>query len=84
MTQGTDGQHYYYAGEFAILKPLSSYLQALSAQNSEIELVKKHIGKRTFLFIRSPLRLSQEYMSMVRALSAYALEEQNNPSYVYR
>lgn len=84
VTQGSDGQHYYYAGEFATLKPLTSYSQALSAQNPEIELVKKHIGKRTFLFIRSPLRLSQEEMSMVRALSAYALEEQSNPSYVYR
>ncbi|EOD5329899.1 CS1-pili formation C-terminal domain-containing protein [Vibrio parahaemolyticus] len=81
---GDDGQHYYYAGEFATLEQLASYSQALSEQNSDIELVKKHIGERTFLFIRSPQRLTREGMSLVRALSAYALEEQSNPSYVYR
>ncbi len=84
VTRGEDGQHYYYAGEFAALEQLASYSQALSEQNPDIELVKKHIGKRTFLFIRSPQRLTQEGVGLVRALSAYALEEQSNPSYVYR
>ncbi|EJE8675978.1 CS1-pili formation C-terminal domain-containing protein [Vibrio parahaemolyticus] len=84
MAQGADGQHYYYAGEFAVLEPVTSYWKMLSEQNPDVELLKKHIGKRTFLFIRSPLRLTQKEIGMVRALSAYALEEQNNPSYVYR
>ncbi|QKS98655.1 CS1-pili formation C-terminal domain-containing protein (plasmid) [Vibrio alginolyticus] len=84
VTQGEDGQHYYYAGEFAALDQLASYSQALSEQHPDIELVKKHIGKRTFLFIRSPQRLTQEGVNIVRAFSAYALEEQSNPSYVYR
>ncbi len=84
VTQGEDGQHYYYAGEFAALEQLASYSQALSEQNPDVELVKKHIGKRTFLFVRSPQRLTQEGVGIVRALSAYALEEQSNPSYVYR
>ncbi|MCR9352121.1 CS1-pili formation C-terminal domain-containing protein [Vibrio alginolyticus] len=84
VTQGEDGQHYYYVGEFATLEQLSSYSQALSEQNPDIELVKKHIGKRTFLFIRSPQRLTQEGVNIVRAFSAYALEEKSNPSYVYR
>ncbi|TNZ86774.1 hypothetical protein CGK40_24305 [Vibrio parahaemolyticus] len=84
VTQGHDGLHYYYAGEFATLEPLTSYSQALSEQNPDIELVEKHIGERTFLFIRTPQRLTQEEVGLVRALSAYALEEQGNPSYVYR
>ncbi len=84
MVRGDDGQHYYYAGEFAALEQLASYSQALSEQNSDIELMEKHIGERTFLFIRSPQRLTLEGVSLVRALSAFALEEQSNPSYVYR
>lgn len=84
LAQGEDGQYYYYVGEFAALEQLSSYSQALSEQNSNIELVKKRIGERTFLFVRSPQYLTQDSIALVRSLTTYALEEQSNPSYVYR
>lgn len=84
LALGKDGQYYYYVGEFATLQQLEFYHQELTEQNPEAELVKKNIGKRTFLFVRSPQYLARRGVDLVRSLSAYALEEQSNPSYVYR
>ncbi len=84
VVRGEDGQYYYYVGEFTDLEQSAFYSQALDKQYSDVELVKKRIGERAFLFVRSPQYLTQEKGAWVRSLSAYALEEHNNPSYVYR
>ena len=84
LAKGIDGQYYYYVGEFSDLDQFASYYENLNRSNPDSELVKKHIGDRSFLFIRSPQYLAQEEADLVRSLSEYALEEQSNSYYVYR
>ena len=83
ISKGDNEQYYYYVGEFATLDKLASYVKALNEENSNIKLIKKYIGERIFLFVRTPQYLTQKEVSLVDTLSTYALEEKSSSSYVY-
>lgn len=80
----SDGDYYYYIGEFSGIDELQQLRSRLSNIEPESELLSKKIGKRNFVFIKSDDLFAVDNRDIISSLSSYALEEIDNQNYVYK